>query len=120
MALRPNANRPFEDDDDDFYNSKAGVSETQRLLVREQDETISSLASTVERVQGMAVLVNEELSAQNRLLDELDGETERTDSRMRSLNTKLRHIATDSDRGKYCVIVLLLIVLIILILLVLA
>eukprot|EP00325_Prymnesiales_sp_UTEX-LB-985_P024899 CAMPEP_0174719866 /NCGR_PEP_ID=MMETSP1094-20130205/32185_1 /TAXON_ID=156173 /ORGANISM="Chrysochromulina brevifilum, Strain UTEX LB 985" /LENGTH=122 /DNA_ID=CAMNT_0015920257 /DNA_START=137 /DNA_END=505 /DNA_ORIENTATION=- len=113
MALRSGGGaRAFDDDeDDDFYSSGGGVAEQQRLLVREQDDTIKSLASSVERVQGMALRVNEELHAQNRLIGEIDEDVEKTDNRLRSLNTTLRNLANDQDRGKYCVICLLLVVL---------
>jgi SYP6 family syntaxin len=120
MSLRAGASRPFDDDDDDDFYATKGAGETQRLLVREQDDAIRSLASSVERVQGMAVMVNEELTSQNRLLDELDDDVEKTDSRLKMLNTQLRKLAYDQDRGKYCVILILLIVLIILTMLVLA
>ena len=42
MAFRGKA--PDDDDDDDFYSSKGG-GETQKLLMREQDSTISMLAN---------------------------------------------------------------------------
>ena len=104
--------RDDDDNDDDFYRGAAPARETQRLLVREQDEQIKMLASSVERVQGMAVRVNEELSEQNRLISELDDDVEKTDSNMRMLNTKLRNLAQDQDRGKYCLILVLLIILV--------
>ena len=85
-----------------------GGAEQQRLLCREQDETISQLSRTVERVQGMAVRVNDELREQHKLIGEIDDDVERTDSRLKSLHGKLRHLANDSDRGKYCLIVVLL------------
>ena len=120
-TLGGSANNDDDDDDDDFYaGSSKGAAEQQRLLVREQDDTIGNLAKTVERVQGMAIRVNEELASQNKLIDEIDGEVVKTDSRMKMLNTKLRHIANDSDRGKYCLICVLLGVLGVLVLLVLS
>ena len=113
MALRGRASlgngAPNDDDDDDFYaGSSGGAAEQQRLLVREQDETIGQLHRTVERVQGMAIRVNEEISSQNKLLGEIDDEVERTDRGLKSLHHRLRNLANDNDRGKYCLIVLLL------------
>ena len=125
MALRSGgraaATLEDDDDDDDFYSgSRHTAAEQQRLLVREQDNTIKSLASSVERVHGLARVVNDELSSQNHLLEEMDVEVEKTDSRLKGLNTQLRKLANDSDRGKYCLIVFLLIVLAILTLMVLS
>ena len=88
------------DDDDDFYSGSSGAQEQQRLLVREQDESISMLSQSVQRVQKMAISVNEELSSQNKLLAEIDDEVDRTDTRLKSLQGRLRHLANDSDRGK--------------------
>ena len=113
MARRP-ASLTANDDDDDFYCGSNGAAEQQRLLVREQDDTIGALGKTVERVHGMATMVNEELASQNRLISEIDEDVEKTDSRLRMMHSKLRNLANDSDRGKYCLIVVLLIVLAIL------
>jgi hypothetical protein len=125
MALRGRASlgasgSAADDDDDDFYSGKGGAAEQQRLLVRDQDETISQLHRSVEKVHGMAVLINDDIRDQNKLLAEITDDVESTDSRLKSLHGKLRHLANDSDRGKYCLIVVLLIVLGILVLLVLS
>ena len=110
-----------DDDDDSFYSRPGAVAaETQSLLVAEQDETIRSLASSVTRVQDMALRVNEELASQNRLIGQIDDEVEKTDNSMRSMNSRLRKLAHDKDRGKYCVIVLLIVVLVILTMMVLS
>ena len=122
-ASIPGTHEDDDDDDDDFYagsNRRGGAAEQQRLLVREQDQTIRQLASSVDRVQGLARVVNDELHSQNALLDELDDDVERTDTRLKGLNTQLRKLANDSDRGKYCLIVVLLITLAVLTLLVLS
>ena len=110
MSLRGGGSRPADgdDDEDDFYNHSG---ETQKLLIREQDETLKHLAGAVDRVQGMAIRVNEELSSQNVLLDDIEDQVEKTDSRMASLHRQLKTLANDKDRGKYCVIVCLLLLL---------
>ena len=107
MAFRGGRRDEDDDDDDDFYSAKGG-SEKQALLMKQQDSTISMLASSVERVQGMARMVNEELAAQNTMIEEIDEEVDRTDSKIKSLQGKLKLLANNSDRGKYCVILLLL------------
>ena len=109
-----------DDDDDDFYSGSGGAEEQKRLLVREQDENIGMLAQSVSRVQDMAIRVNEEITSTSRLISEIDEDVERTDSRLKTLNTTLRKLSNNSDRGKYCLIVVLLIVLGILVLLVLS
>ena len=75
---------------------------------------------SVERVHGMASRVNEEIVSQNRLVDQIDEDVGKTNSRLGSLQAQLRKLSRDSDSGKYCVILLLLGLLAFLILLVLS
>ena len=95
--------RPNEEDDD-FY---ARSGETQKLLLRDQDETLKSLANSVDRVQSMALRVNEELADQNKILVDIDNEVDRTGGKLASVHSSLKKLANDTDRGKYCVICLL-------------
>ena len=104
--------RPREPGDDDFYSRE---SETQRLLVRDQDSTLRHLSSSVDRVQGIAIRVNEEIRDQNRMLDDIDDELDKTAGRLAGMHAQLRRIANDKDRGKYCVIFCLLVLLVVLI-----
>jgi len=124
MALRSGGRAAatlHDDDDDDFYQGRnLSGQEQQRLLVREQDDTIKNLAKSVERVHGLARVVNDELASQNHLLEEMDEDVENTNYRLKGLNTQLRKHANDVDRGKYCLILVLLIVLGVLIMLVLS
>ena len=110
MSYRRGPGCAHDDDDDDFYG-KGGTAETQKLLMRDQDDTIRGLAASVQRVQGMALMVNEELASQNRLIEDIDGEVDRTDSRLKGLQGKLKQLANDKNSGQYCVIFVLLIVL---------
>lgn len=103
MAYR--GGRPNEEDEHDDFYSRSG--ETQKLLLREQDDTLKQLANSVDRVQSMAIRVNDELADQNRLLTDIDDEVDRTESKLASVHKSLKMLANDSDRGKYCVILLL-------------
>ena len=71
-------------------------------------------------MHGLARVVNDELASQNHLLEEMDEDVENTNYRLKGLNTQLRKLANDGDRGKYCLILVLLIVLGVLIMLVLS
>lgn len=99
------------DDDDDHHSS-----ETQSLLAKQrQDDRMNQLEASVDRVSGIATLVNEELRDQNRMIDDIDSEVDRTSSKLAGLQTQLRRISNDKDKGKYCVILCLLVLLFILI-----
>jgi len=84
-----------------------------------QDETLKHLANSVDRVQSMALRVNEELVDQNRMLTDIDNEVDRTESKLASVHKSLKMLANDSDRGKYCVICLLIVLLVWLVMMVL-
>ena len=100
--------RDPDDDDDYLYNKE---SETQSLLVKQQDEQLQHLARSVDRVSGMATHINQELRDQNRLIDDIDDEVDKTGGKLASLQTQLRRISNDKDKGKYCVILCLVILL---------
>ena len=105
-----------EEDPDDYY---AKNSETQKLLMRDQDDTLKMLGSAVDRVQSMARQVNQELSDQNQMLDTIDDEVDKTESKLASVHKSLKMLANDTDRGKYCVICLLIVLLVWLVMMVL-
>lgn len=117
--LRRNHGDDDAEEDDDFY-SGGGSGEQQRLLAREQDDTMRTLGSSVQRVHGLALRVNEEITSQTRLIDAIDEEVGQTDSKLRGLHTKLSRLTRDGDRGKYCIIALLLVVLVVLVLMILS
>ena len=48
------------------------ASRAQRVGARAQDTTLRHLSSSVDRVQGIAIRVNEEIRDQNRMLDDID------------------------------------------------
>ena len=116
MAFRGGRPNEAGDDPEDFY-AKSG--EKQKLLLRDQDETLKMLAGSVDRVHSMALRVNEELADQNRMLTDIDTEVDRTESKLASVHKSLKMLANDSDRGKYCVICLLIVLLVWLIMMVL-
>ena len=105
-----------EEDPDDYY---AKNSETQKLLMRDQDDTLKMLGSAVDRVQSMARQVNQELSDQNQMLDTIDDEVDKTESKLASVHKSLKMLANDTERGKYCVICLLIVLLVWLVMMVL-
>ena len=100
------------DDDDDFYSRE---SETQSLLSKQQDAQLHHLEASVDRVSGMAHRVNEELRDQNRMIDDIDEEVDRTSGKLAGLQTQLRRISNEKDKGKYCVILCLVVLLFILV-----
>ncbi|KAJ1632816.1 hypothetical protein T492DRAFT_985856 [Pavlovales sp. CCMP2436] len=106
------ARKPYADDEgESFYRSE---SESQQLLMQEQDQTLHSLQGGINRMGQMALTINEELDTQNRMIEELDEHIDKTESSISSLHKKLKVLASGSDSGKYCTICFLSVVLIVL------
>ena len=62
--------------------------EVLQQRVRSQDEVLEVLSQSFRRSKDTAVALGEELDGHNRLLDDLDRRTERTDTRMQALTHK--------------------------------
>ncbi|CAO2167816.1 unnamed protein product [Urochloa humidicola] len=66
-------------DNDDFISSE---SDRQQLLMRQQDEELDELSASVERIGGVGLTIHEELSGQERILNDLSLEMETTSNRL--------------------------------------
>jgi hypothetical protein len=62
----------------------------------------------------MALSINEELDSQSRMIEDIDDHIDKTESTLSVLQKKMKEIANDSDRGKYCTICFLTVVLVVL------
>lgn len=104
--------KPFADDDgESFY---AGQGEKQQLLMQEQNETLQALQGGINRMGQMALSINEELDSQSRMIEDIDDHIDKTESTLSVLQKKMKELANDSDRGKYCTICFLTVVLVVL------
>lgn len=104
--------KPYGDDDGESFYREHG--EHAQLLEQEQFETLHALQSGINRMGQMALAVNEELDQQNRMIEDIDEHIDKTESSLSSLSKKLKALADDSDRGKYCTICFLTVVLVVL------
>lgn len=69
-----------------------GVLQLQRQIVAEQDEDLVDLTGVVRRMREMGVKINEELVYQNALLDEVEGDVERVDGKMKIAKRRIGKI----------------------------
>ncbi|KAL0063470.1 hypothetical protein AAF712_009674 [Marasmius tenuissimus] len=110
----PTPQTPREDD-----HQGAWAREEQQMMMREQDRTIESIAGTLSTLAQQAGLMGQEIGEHNELLDDLERNVDRTDSKLSASMKKLKKFIRDSEeKGSGWCIVILIIVLMILLLVV--
>ena len=87
-------------------------------MMRQQDETLDELDGAVDRVGVIAGAINEELSDQNKMLDELEGDLDDAEERMGMVMGKLSKLLKTKDGCQLWTIVSLTLVLVVLCILV--
>jgi len=97
---------------DDTVNRVSGMDNQgiigfQRQVMREQDEGLEQLEETVMSTKHIALAVNEELSLQTRLIDDLDYHVDVTDSRLRRVQKNLAVMNKNMRSGCSCMSMLL-------------
>ncbi|XP_062208169.1 syntaxin-61-like [Phragmites australis] len=103
-------------DNDDFIASE---SDRQLLLMRQQDEELDELSASVERIGGVGLTIHEELSGQERVLNDLSLEMETTSNRLDFVQKKVAMVMKKAGiKGQIMLIVFLVVVFIILFVLV--
>ncbi|KAK8966180.1 Syntaxin-52 [Platanthera guangdongensis] len=90
-----------------------GIVVMQRQIMKEQDEGLGKLEQTVLSTKHIALAVNEELSLQTRLLDDLDEHVDVTDSRLQRVQKKLAILNRRTKGGCSCMCMLLSVVVIV-------
>ncbi|GLT29526.1 hypothetical protein SLA2020_043860 [Shorea laevis] len=118
----PNSHQPdksneyYDQDNDDFIASE---SDRQMLLIRQQDEELDELSASVQRIGNVGLTIHEELSAQEKIIDELGTEMESTSNRLDFVQKKVAMVMKKaSAKGQIMMILFLLVLFIILFILV--
>ncbi|KAH9322315.1 hypothetical protein KI387_016954, partial [Taxus chinensis] len=75
----PRPNRVMNPDSDGFITSET---DRQVLLIKEQDQELDELSASVERLGGVGLTIHEELMGQERILEELDQDMDKTSNRL--------------------------------------
>ncbi|XP_047182532.1 syntaxin-61-like isoform X1 [Vigna umbellata] len=73
-------------DNDDFIQSE---SDRQMLLIKKQDEELDELSESVRRIGGVGLTIHDELTAQDRILEELGSEMDSTTNRLDFVQKKV-------------------------------
>ncbi|KAF8234513.1 hypothetical protein L208DRAFT_828805 [Tricholoma matsutake] len=106
---------PYTDDPEAGYGPGIML-QTQRRMIDEQDEQLDRLSHSISRQHHISLQINDELDVHTGLLEELDTELDRTESRMSSARRRLDQVAKGAkENGSIVAIAALILVLLILI-----
>ncbi|KAL4219238.1 Syntaxin-6 [Mactra antiquata] len=94
------------------------TSQHQQLIIKDQDEQLDMIGSSVGVLKNMSHQIGNELEEQNRMLDDFGFEMDKTESRMDSVMKKMAKVLhMSSDKRQCCAIGVLLVILLIVIIL---
>lgn len=104
------------DNNDDFISSE---SDTQMLLIRQQDEELDELSASVERIGSVGLTIHDELLSQDKIIEDLGSEMESTSNRLDFVQKKVGMVMKKaSAKGQMMMILFLIVLFIILFVLV--
>ncbi|KAL5226238.1 hypothetical protein ABZP36_014503 [Zizania latifolia] len=110
------SNHYSSQDNDDFITSE---SDRQLLLMRQQDEELDVLSESVQRIGGVGLTIHEELSGQERILNDLSLEMETTSNRLDFVQKRVAMVMKKAGiKGQIMLILFLVVLFIILFVLV--
>jgi SYP5 family syntaxin len=94
----------------------SGLIGLQRQIMREQDEDLEGLESTVLSTKHIALAVNEELDLHSRLLSDMDQDADVTNNRLKATQKKLGFLNKNSGQGwslmTMCILMVVIVVLV--------
>ncbi|GLB41053.1 hypothetical protein LshimejAT787_0902680 [Lyophyllum shimeji] len=107
---------PYTDDPEAGYHENGILLQEQRRMMDEQDNHLDMLSHSVTRQHHISLQINDELDVHSGLLEELDTELDRTESRLTGARRRLDQVARGAkNNGSTVTIGLLIFVLLILI-----
>ncbi|KAH7286461.1 hypothetical protein KP509_32G008200 [Ceratopteris richardii] len=99
----------------------SGIVGLQQQIMREQDEDLLKLEETVTSTKHIALAVNEELDLHTKLLDNLDEDADRTNTRLKNMQRRLGDLSKKASSGcSVMCLVLMVLVIVILVLVIFA
>ncbi|OCH90219.1 hypothetical protein OBBRIDRAFT_835206 [Obba rivulosa] len=107
---------PYTDDPEAGYAAPDQMLHAQRQIMDQQDDHLDRLSQSINRQRDLSLQIGDELEVHTGLLEELDTELDRTDSRLTRARRSLDRVAKGArENGSTFMIALLILVLLILI-----
>jgi len=121
MRTKPSATRGGDDrfaaldeavrsDNDSFIQNQGQL---QDQIIRQQDQDLDSLHVVVNTLGEMGHAIGDELSTQQRMLEDLEGGVDRTSGRLEGVMRRVNKLLdSTSDRVQWCVVIVLILILV--------
>ncbi|XP_019189832.1 PREDICTED: syntaxin-61-like [Ipomoea nil] len=93
----------------------AAESDTQLLLIKQQDDELDELSASVRRIGGVGLTIHDELRAQDKIINDLGSEMDSTSTRLDFVQKRVAMVMKKaSPKGQFMMILFLLVLFIIL------
>ncbi|XP_010269836.1 PREDICTED: syntaxin-61-like isoform X2 [Nelumbo nucifera] len=102
------SNQYMSEDNDDFITSE---SDRQLLLIKQQDEELDELSSSVERIGNVGLTIHEELLGQEKIIQDLSLEMDSTSNRLDFVQKKVAMVMKKASAKGQIMMILFLVVL---------
>ncbi|KAI0078303.1 hypothetical protein K474DRAFT_935308 [Panus rudis PR-1116 ss-1] len=102
----PGTPRPAPEDD-----QSAWARQEQQMMIRQQDETIDSIAGTLNTLQEQAGLMGQEIGEHVEMLDDLERGVDRSDAKLSSAMSRMKKFIRETEETKsgWCIVILIII-----------
>nr|VWP00913.1 Non-specific serine/threonine protein kinase (EC [Ganoderma boninense] len=83
----------------------------QELMIRQQDETIDTIAGTLNTIHEQAGLMGREIVEHNEMLDDLERGVDRSDAKLSTAMSKMRKFIrqTEETKSGWCIVFLIIV-----------
>ncbi|MCO5569457.1 hypothetical protein L7F22_023169 [Adiantum nelumboides] len=98
--------------------TNSGIIAFQRQSMKDQDDDLLKLEETALSTKHIALAVNEELDLHTRLLDELDGDVDITNNRMKAVQRQLGYLSKKASSNCSCMAVIVIVFIIVFLILI--
>jgi len=97
-------------------HQSAWAKQEQQMMLREQDHTMDSIAGTLHTIAQQASLMGNEIEEHNEMLDDLEQNVDRSETKMSVAMRRMRKFLRDSEDSKsnWCIIILMIVLMILL------
>nr|GME03692.1 syntaxin-61 [Ipomoea batatas] len=101
---------------DDYVSAE---SDTQLLLIKQQDDELDELSASVRRIGGVGLTIHDELRAQDKIINDLGAEMDNTSTRLDFVQKRVAMVMKKaSPKGQFMMILFLIVLFVILFILV--
>jgi len=87
------------------------AAQEQQMMIRQQDETIDTIAGTLSTIAEQAGLMGREIGEHNEMLEDLERGVDRTDTKLDTAMQRMRKFIrqTEETKSGWCIIILIII-----------